>query len=211
MCAVVREGLGADAVAVALLTHLPQRQLLCASGELGAEFGVLQFAVGEGPCFTAAGHAVTVVWSDVRQPQSVWPVFGPLLDERLPEIGAVQAVPLMAQGQSVGSMDVIYRRAQPRHGIGVEQAEVAAEAVTEALLERGRALLQETEPGAPGGWEPVEVIDARWGGTHQASGMLAERRNISTEEALSLLRARWTASGQPLPELSAAVLAGADL
>ncbi|MFI7387246.1 ANTAR domain-containing protein [Streptomyces sp. NPDC049813] len=207
MCTAVREGLGAHAVTIALLTHLPERQLLCASGDVGVELEELQFATGEGPCITAAAASVAVLWNDVRRPQAMWPVFGPLLDERLPSVRAVQAYPLLADGACVGSMDVVYQRPQTMDRGPLERAEAAAGAVADVLLDRGRALLGGP---APGEWEPTEVIDAHWGSTRRASGLLAARHHLTVDQALSVLRARAMASGQPLPQLSAAVLAGAD-
>ncbi|MGW7411110.1 ANTAR domain-containing protein [Streptomyces sp. NPDC054863] len=194
--------LGADGVTLSLATHTPDRQLLAATGPVAVRLEELQFETAEGPCMTASAQGVPVLWDDVRAQVGRWPVFGSRLREDLPQVGSIHGFPL-GVAPAVGSVDLIGFEPRRMNARAVDQALAAAGAALEVLLNSSRAHACE---GWLPGWQPAEVLDAHWGATHRAVGVLMERMDISAEEALARLRARAFASGRPLPALAAEVM-----
>ncbi|NGO79838.1 GAF and ANTAR domain-containing protein [Streptomyces sp. YC504] len=205
MCAAMCEALPVDGATFSLLTHFPQRQLLCASDDVGIRLEELQFESGQGPCIMASATAHVVLWEDVREHRALWPLFGPLLREHLPQVGAVYAFPLLTGGQCVGAVDLFRYEPKPMDDFTVREALAGAAEIAKVLQVHAmnRLFTDDLPP-----WEPAEVIEAHWGTTHLATGVLAEQWGVGPEAALDRMRARAIAEGIPLPDLAAHVLAG---
>ncbi len=199
LCAVLE----VDGVTLSLATDTPERQLLAATGPVAVRLEELQFECAEGPCVSACAEGVPMLWPDVRQEPGRWPVFGGRLREELPQIGSLSGFPL-GSSPAVGSVDLFSFRPRRLTARGVGRALRASAAVLEVLLEASRT--HSTEDRLPR-WQPEEMLDAHWGTTRRAVGVLMERWDVDAAEALARLRARAFASGRPLPELAADVMA----
>ncbi|MFJ2745214.1 ANTAR domain-containing protein [Streptomyces sp. NPDC087440] len=196
--------LGVNGVTLSLATDTPERQLLAASGPVAVRLEELQFESAEGPCVSACAEGVPMLWNDVREETGRWPVFGSRLREELPQIGSVHGFPL-GTAPAVGSIDLFAYAPRRLSGRAVARALRASATVLEVLLESSRT---HTDVDRLPQWEPEDVLDAHWGTTHRAVGMLMEQWGVDAQEALARLRARAFASGRPLPELAAEVVAG---
>lgn len=78
-----------------------------------------------------------------------------------------------------------------------------ADAVTAALMPTRDMLL--TGQSAPA-WEPQRTVRAHWFDTAQATRALAERRGVSREDALALMRAEAFRTGRTLADITRDVL-----
>ncbi|MEV8321403.1 hypothetical protein AB0Q95_45395 [Streptomyces sp. NPDC059900] len=199
MCKAVGEALPVEAVSMTLFTHLPEAQLLCASHDLAVRLAELQFETGQGPSVAASATGQPAIWGDVSEVRAAWPVFGSLVREQLPRIGALYAIPLLVGRACLGSLDLA--RGTPMdpgarlRGEMLRGARAAAEILNAVLS---------TAPWPH--WQPAEIIDTHWNSAHRASGKLAELGGVPPSLALDWMRARAFASGRPLPELADEIL-----
>lgn len=203
LCEVLSRGLPVDAVTMSLLTDTPSRQLLCASNDMAARLEEVQFTVVEGPCIEAAATGERVHVPDLPAAAGRWPLFVAALRERRPDIGAVHAFPLWFGDYVLGSVDLACRAAGGMPADAVDQAVEAADAAAHALLPTQRMLLEDEDYPS---WEPSDVVRAHWSDTHQAVGVVAARKQISTADALALMRARAFSTGRTLAEITADIL-----
>ncbi|MET9118254.1 GAF domain-containing protein [Streptomyces longwoodensis] len=203
VCAAVCEGLGVDGVTLSLLTDTPSRQLLAASGDAALQLEDIQFTVLEGPCITAAHTGEPVAVHDLRDGLTPWPLFGATVRERLPEVGSIYALPLFFGDYVLGSVDLLAHRAHALDGDQLEEASAVADAVTAALMPTRDMLL--TGQAAPA-WEPQHTVRAHWFDTARATAALADRRGVSREDALALMRAEAFCTGRPLADITRDVL-----
>ncbi|WP_051872167.1 GAF and ANTAR domain-containing protein [Streptomyces sclerotialus] len=194
LCAALCQALPVDGATLSLLTDTPDRQLLHASGTAALRLEQVQFEMGEGPCVTAAATGQPVIVPDLHGRLTQWPLFGPAAREQLPEVGAVYAFPMTDDDAEhpIGSVDLLRREAWDPDEATLEECAEATRAATVALL---------TAPGALP-WEPTPAMDAHWGRTHRAAGVLSQRMGVPVGEALARLRADAFGSGRPLPDVA---------
>jgi hypothetical protein len=205
LCAVVAEGMGCDGATLSLLTDTPSRQLLGASNEMALRLEELQFTVAEGPCITAAATGRPVIVPDLRGDVTAWPLFGSAMREQLPEVVAIHAFPLLLDGQSLGSMDLVRLRPADVDERVEREGLRAAAAVAAALSPSWDRLLDE---GEMPDWEPVDMVRAHWLDTHQAIGVVAGTKGVTAADALALMRAEAFRGGRTLAQITADILSG---
>ncbi|KAA0940233.1 GAF and ANTAR domain-containing protein [Streptomyces apricus] len=203
VCAAMCEGLGMDGATLSLLTDTPSRQLLAASDDSALLLEEIQFTVLEGPCISAARTGEPVALDDLRQELTPWPLFGAMMREKLPEVGSVYGLPLFFGDYVLGSVDLLATRPRALDEDALEQAAHVADAVTAALMPAREVLF--TGTGAPA-WEPEPVVRAHWFDTSRAVAVLADRRRISPEDALALMRAEAFRTSRSLPDITEDVL-----
>lgn len=203
LCRVLARGLSADAVTMSLLTDTPSRQMLCASNRMATDLEEVQFTVQEGPCITAAETGEQVHLTHWGTGARQWPLFTVGFRERHPDVQAVHAFPLWFGDYILGAVDIATRTPGGLTDHTIEQAADAADAVADALLPAQQLLLEQDEYPP---WEPVNVVRAHWADTHRAIGVVAVKEEMSTDDALALMRARAFATGQTLAELTADIL-----
>ncbi|WP_181138786.1 GAF and ANTAR domain-containing protein [Streptomyces sp. Ru73] len=194
LCAALCRALPVDGVTISLLTDTPDRQLLHASGTAALRLEQVQFKMGEGPCVSAAATGEPVIVADLHGRLTQWPLFGPAAREELPDIGSVYAFP-MTDGSGehpVGSVDLLRREAWDPDEETLQECVEATRAATVVLLTAPTALP----------WEPTPLMDAHWGRTHRAAGVLSQRTGVSVDEALARLRADAFGSGRSLPDVA---------
>ncbi|MEU1039840.1 GAF and ANTAR domain-containing protein [Streptomyces sp. NPDC005551] len=203
VCAAVCEGLGMDGATLSLLTDTPSRQLLAASDDTALVLEEIQFTVLEGPCITSAHRGEPVAVDDLRHELTPWPLFGASMRERLPQVGAVYALPIFFGDYVLGAVDLLSLRTHALSTEELDQAEYVAEAVSTALMSTRDMLL--SGDSAPA-WEPEQVVRAHWFDTARAVGALVARRGLTPEDALALMRAEAFRTGGSLADITADVL-----
>ncbi len=187
---------GAEGVGVTLL-EAGQPDVIVASTDFVREIDAVQYALGEGPCITAAAEGHTV-HSDELGEDRQWPSFGP----RIKNLGvhSVLSLPLQRDNYLFGAMNVY---AHPRFAftaaaidIGERFAAPAAASVQNAhTLDRIRRLARPLHTAV----SQLSVID-------QAAGMIMDRRHCSHPEALTLLRGMSEARGLSVHSVARLVL-----
>ncbi|MFF0744970.1 GAF and ANTAR domain-containing protein [Streptomyces sp. NPDC004111] len=181
------------------MPHTATAQLLCASDDTALRLEELQFEVGRGPGIACAADGQPVVVGDCRQVDPRWPVFSTVVGEQLPQVRALRAFPVVRGCEVLGCV-LLYRTCLwPARPGEVEQGRLAARAVARLLEDMDSALRAE-DPSRL--WDPRRMIDAHWGSTHRAAGMLAEHLGLPVSDALLLIRARALSTNTPLPRLA---------
>ncbi|MEV0601070.1 GAF and ANTAR domain-containing protein [Streptomyces sp. NPDC050315] len=194
LCEAMCTALPVDGATLSLLTDTPDRQLLHASGDAAMRLEEIQFEVGEGPCVTAAATGRVVIVADLHGRLTEWPIFGAAAREKLQQVGSVYAFPMTdgSEEHPVGSINLVRHEAWEPDEETVREGARAARAATVALLTAPSALP----------WNPTPMMDAHWGRTHRAAGMLSQETGVPVAEALARLRADAFVTGRPLPEVA---------
>lgn len=199
LCEALCAALPVDGATISLLTDTPDRQLLHASGESAIRLEEVQFEAAEGPCVTAAETGRPVIVADLHGRLTEWPIFGATARQELRQIGAVYAFPMNdgTEEHPVGSVDLLRHEPWEPDEETVRECARATRAATVALLTAPSALP----------WKPTPMMDAHWGRTHRAAGMLSQETGVPVAEALARLRADAFVTGRPLPEIAEETLA----
>ncbi|MET8474230.1 ANTAR domain-containing protein [Streptomyces sp. NPDC006422] len=183
--------LGVPGVAVSLLVKAGQGpESVWCFPELTGRFEDLQFTLGEGPGPDALRDGVPVLEPDLRlvRPER-WPVLLPAARE-LGVLG-VNCFPLGIGAARVGVLTVLCD-GKPLSDQQYIDATALAAALTSAAL-RGDPV------AGPGGLRRAAV--------HQATGMISVQLDVPVAQAMLRLRAHAFASGRPLGEVAADVVA----
>jgi hypothetical protein len=194
LCDLTEEVLDVDAAAISV--HLPQgrRELPAASNALAAALEELQFAAGEGPGTDAVRSGHNVLVANVADLRWRWPGF---LEPALRRgVKATFAFPIAADsGKPVATL-TLYRL---NHGTLSE-----GEMVVVAALQELAGLSLAEDAGAL----PAATAADRWGHYHTAhiaSGIVSVQYQVELGDAMTLLRARALASGEPLLDVARTV------
>lgn len=155
----------------------------------------LELIVGEGPATSARKDAVTVIVDDLEGEGSLWPGFASATFGR--DVHAVTAVPLRVHGKCVGCLTFYGQLGADSELVGLEEANSFAEIAAACL----RADL--------GG--PSDTTDVERFSFYVATGVLAARLEITTDEADGRLRAHAFGAGLSLSEVADMVMGGHDL
>jgi GAF domain len=161
----------------------------------------LQFTMGVGPCQDAfkSGEPVHAPRLD-RAAIARWPTFA--TQARDAGIGAVFAYPLTVDGAKVGVLTLYQDREGDLSEAQQEDSVILARVITETVLS-----LQDAAPQGVLA-DGLDVTVAYRAEIHQASGMVSIQLKIPVAEALVRIRARAFASGQPVGEVAADIVAG---
>ncbi|GAB3348858.1 GAF domain-containing protein [Modestobacter lapidis] len=182
------------------LAFAPDRRLpLGASDDTAALAERLQFTVGEGPCQAAHATGERVVAGEAEI-GSRWPAFAELLTTRTP-FRAVLSVPLADELRGIGALDVFL--APPRDVRDVRLPDVLAVATAIAATLSNPTTAPHREEGPA--WLDAPAADRRalvW----QAIGYVNAGLEVSSTDALALLRGHAWAQGRDLDDVARAVL-----
>jgi hypothetical protein len=189
-----------DAAAISLVFDGSADGTLGASGEQARALDELQFTFGEGPCLDSVSSRAPVLVADLADAEeNRWPAYGPaMLDFR---IRAVYAVPIVAAGEYVGSLNLF--REHPggfptKHVAGVV---LAAELAGIPLLDLLDADLQAAvDDPCSDAWAELNAISRAEVG--QATGMLVAQLDVEPAEALVRLRAHAYATGRTATDVA---------
>lgn len=181
---------------------LAQRVSLAAEGPLAGPGEALQISLGEGPCVEALSRRTPVLAPDLDDVTVTgsWPVF------------AAQA---RDQGiQAVFALPVVHLRRSPQPGLVLCLYRDRPGALSEADLHTARthadaaellllAVPAPNEDDASDAWLlPTDAV------VHQATGMISYRHNLSTSQALALLRAHAHSNHTDLTALAQSIVRG---
>ncbi len=200
-CEVAAAVAGADGAWLSVMSDPARRALVHATGARAAGLDELQFTLGEGPCVDAFTSGGPVLVADLGTAGWLvrWPGFAVAAVEA--GAGAVFAFPLASGAIRVGVLG-LYRAGPGSLGPGgLADALMCTDVALTLLLEARAGADGDGDGRARDGWSDDHA------GVYQATGMVAVQRGVGLEEALALLRAHAFASGRPLGEVAAAVVA----
>jgi hypothetical protein len=188
---------GVDGVAIAVTLAASPRETLSTSDQVAADLEDMMTTLGEGPGVDALTGAPALA-ADLGDSycQARWPIFAPAAAEL--GVRALFALPLQVGGIRLGAMD-LYRAAPGPLGRGQ---------LADALLlaDTACALLLDQATVAGLGRRP-EGASLQHPEVHQATGMIIAQLGVGAALALVRLRAYAYASGLPLRDVAASVVA----
>ena len=190
-----RELLGADGTSITIDNSAMNRVVLTATDAMAARLEDLQDVLGEGPCHLAYDTAEPVATELGGTADPRWPEFS---RSALDAVGpmTIRCFPIHPAGRPFGVLS-----SYVADGRALVEGEPDAQFLADAL---GVTLLREPPtaewPDRQDPWSSRAVV-------HQATGMIADRLGVPTEDALALLRARAYADDQPLTDVAKYVVA----
>lgn len=155
-------------------------RVMASSSERTDALELLQAQNAEGPCFECYRDGRLVLSEDLDADAARWPVFAPAAMSA--GFGSVHAVPMRAHGKAIGALNLFRsnagRLAEPDVPVSQGLADVAAIGL---LNERQSRESHDTVSQLQRALQSRVVIE-------QAKGLLAERLQLSMDEAFARLR-----------------------
>jgi hypothetical protein len=183
------------------LAFAPDRRLpLGASDDPAALAERLQFTIGEGPCLTTQSTGRRVA-ADEAELGERWPVYMEALASRTP-FRAVLSLPLADEFRGMGALDLYLAPPRRVGDVRLSDALGVAAAVVAALSTRSPV---DPDRGYAPAWLDSPAAGRRalvW----QAIGYVNAGLDVSSVDALALLRAYAYAHGRDLDDVAQAVL-----
>lgn len=199
LCSPLREAVAMPGAVVSTLGSPMGSQTLCASSTLGARIDEIQIDLGEGPSWEALRTRRPVAAADLPANGGArWPGAWAALREL--EVTSLYAFPLFVGKLSIGSIALYSAAARELSGADLASMSRLAAIVSGTLLRR--ALDRPEVVGAEVADEPYSRREV-----HQATGMVAARNGIDVDDALMLLRGHAYATGRPVRDVAADVIA----
>ncbi len=198
LCGTCAQELGVSGAAVALILSGHDPGTIAASDEVAAAVVDLQFGTGEGPAIDAHRSRRAVLEPELSS-STRWPAFAP--EALAAGAAAVFALPLQVGAARVGSL-ILYRDRPGPLGDGVL---TDALAMAEVACEITLGLQAQVPPGSL--HEVLDRLAAKRTELYQATGMVVVQLDVGPEEAVAAIRARAYATGRPVGEVAADVVA----
>ncbi len=192
-CAAV---LPVDGAGMSLFDSTGIRIPVGASDRLAATAERLQFTAGQGPCLDAHSLGSPVIATETLIAQE-WPMYYDSLVTRTP-FRAITAVPLTGALTGAGTIDLYFHRSS-----GV--ADLNMIDTDEVITQISRLLAEDTVFGVPTHgppWLDGPLAEARYA-VLIAMGLLNIALDVTTHDALTLLRARAYAADRSVDEVAA--------
>ena len=193
------ELLGVTACGLLLVDHRGTLNLLAASTEQARLLELFELQNSEGPCLEAYRSGAAVHGRDLND-ETRWPRFGPAARDA--GFSSVDALPMRLRRDVIGAMNLFTDGPDAPDDDTLELGQTLANAATIGILHqralRRREVVTEQLQGALNGRILLE----------QAKGFLAERQDVSVDEAFALLRDHARASGLRLLDAAQEVIDG---
>lgn len=194
------ELLGVSACGLLLVDHHGTLNLIAASTERARLLELFELQSSEGPCLDAYRTGIPVSCAELTEAGERWPRFAPTAYTA--GFTRVDALPMRLRDEVIGALNLFSVAAEPVHPDVLELGQALANAATIGILHQRavqrRDVVTIQLQGALNGRILIE----------QAKGFLAERRNISVEDAFLLLREHARAGDGKLLDVARAVIDG---
>ncbi|SHN58620.1 ANTAR domain-containing protein [Geodermatophilus obscurus] len=193
------EVLPVDGAGISLFFASDRRLPLGASDDQAAVTERLQFTVGEGPCLTAHASGRPVVAQEAEI-GSRWPAFYDELVTRT-AVRDIISLPLVDETRGFGALDLYLVPPNDVRAVALSDALAVASEVVSVFSRAGRADRDREGPA----WLDAPAAERRslvW----QAMGFVNAGLEISSDDALALLRAHAYSEGLQLDDLAVQVL-----
>ncbi|MEX5721242.1 ANTAR domain-containing protein [Geodermatophilus maliterrae] len=189
-----------DGAGISLFFSTDRRLPLGASDEVSAVAERLQFTVGEGPCLSAhvSGQSIVAEEADI---EASWPAFHDALVTQTPVRGII-SMPFQDELRGYGALDLYLVPPHDVRTVTLYDALTVTREIVSLFHRSARPAGGEDGPawlGAPA----AERRSLVW----QAMGFLNAGLDITSEDALALLRSHAYGTGSDLDDLAARVLA----
>jgi hypothetical protein len=194
------ELLGVSACGLLLIDHHGTLNLIAASTERARLLELFELQSSEGPCLDAYHTGLAISCAELTEAGERWPRFAPIAYTA--GFTRVDALPMRLRDEVIGALNLFSVPAEPVHPDVLELGQALANAATIGILHQRavqrRDVVTVQLQGALNGRILIE----------QAKGFLAERQNISVEEAFVMLRDHARAGDGKLLDVARAVVDG---
>ena len=188
------ELLGATAAGIMISDPQGALHVVAESSEEARVVELFQIQNAEGPCLDSFRTGEPVIHPDLAE--SPWPLFGPLAITA--GLRAVHAFPMRLRAQVVGTLNLFMDRASTLNEVDAVAAQSFAHAATITVLQAQSAQRsQQLASQLQGALNSRITIE-------QAKGALAERAQVSPDEAFARLRRHARDTNAKLTDIAAA-------
>jgi GAF domain-containing protein len=193
--------LDVDAAGLMLADADGHLRVAASSSEAMRVLELFELETEEGPCVDAFHTGVPAVNFDLERVKGRWPKFSP----RALEAGfhAADALPLRLRGTVIGALNLFRRTTGEMTAADVEVAQALADVATIAIIHHRAAL----EAGVLNR-QLQHALDSRVV-IEQAKGMIAERLQVTMDEAFATMRHHARSHNRRLADLARTVVTGA--
>jgi GAF domain-containing protein len=194
------ELLGVSACGILLADPGGSLNLVAASTEQARILELSQLQNDEGPCLDAYRTMTTVTCPDLATAGGQWPAFAPAA--LAAGFTAVHAMPMRLREQAVGAFNLFSAVPGGLDGETRELGQALADVATIGILHERAIRRQEVVT------EQLQVALNSRIAIEQAKGVLAERLQLSIDDAFTTLRRYARVNNRKLAEVAGAVAAG---
>jgi GAF domain-containing protein len=189
----------ASAGGILLVNEHRQLEVVASTNERSRLVELMQLRVGGGPCLDSyvTGRPVSV--PDLEADDSRWPVFRAQALEQ--HFKAVHAVPLRLRSETIGSLNLFWDKSGALDERDAEVVQALAHVATIGILQE-RAMRESTIARE----QLQRALNSRVV-IEQAKGVVAQTRDVSMEEAFSLIRDYARKNQTPLAVVSEGIVA----
>jgi len=194
------ELLGVSACGLLLVDHHGTLNVIAASSERARLLELFELQSSEGPCLEAYRAGIAISCAELTEAGERWPRFAPAAHTA--GYARVDALPMRLRDEVIGALNLFSLGAEPVHADALELGQTLANAATIGILHQRavqrRDVVTVQLQGALNGRILIE----------QAKGFLAERQNISVEDAFAVLRDHARTSDGKLLDVARGVVDG---
>jgi GAF domain-containing protein len=185
----------ADAVGIVLADHLGNLRFMAASNESGKALELFQLQTDEGPCLDCFRTRAPIVNADLATAAALWPRFAPQASQA--GFQSVHAFPMRLRDEVIGALNVFGAHALHFAEEEARVVQALADVATIAILQqRGLSRAEALTEQLQGALNSRILIE-------QAKGAVAQREQISPDEAFTRMRSRSRSQRRPLLEIAA--------
>jgi transcriptional regulator with GAF, ATPase, and Fis domain len=192
--------LSVTACGLLLVDHNQVLNLVAASSEQTRLLELFQLQNSEGPCLDCYHTGMPVQCPDLTQVGERWPLFAPAAIDT--GYGAVQALPMRLRNATIGAMNLFSAAPEAMDPESVALGQALADVATIGILHERAVRQQEVVAGQLQTALNTRIL------IEQAKGVLAERLNISVDDAFTALRGYARAGNHKLRDLANGVIDG---
>ncbi|MEY9857813.1 transcriptional regulator with GAF, ATPase, and Fis domain [Catenulispora sp. GAS73] len=193
------EVLAVDAAGILLTDQTDRLQLVAASAEHARRLELFQLRIGQGPCLDAFATGQPVLSRDLTADAGRWPDFASAAAEH--GFTAVLALPMRLRDTTIGALN-LFTAGRTLDEAGQATGQAMADIATIGILSARAAARRDLLAG-----QLQTALDTRVL-IEQAKGVLAERHQISMEQAFTALRGRARSTNTKLTEVATGVVTG---
>jgi transcriptional regulator with GAF, ATPase, and Fis domain len=194
------ELLGATAAGIMLADQRGALQVVASSTEEARLLELYELQNNEGPCLDCFRTGAPVARDDLSAMHAAWPAFTP----QLQQLGfrSAQALPMRLRSETIGALNLFRtepgRLSEADLGIGQAMADVATVGLLQERAIAARELLAAQLQAALTSRVLLE----------QAKGMLAQRADLSLDQAFQLMRGYARSNNRKLGDVAAHIIDG---
>jgi hypothetical protein len=194
------ELLGVSACGLLLVDHHGLLNLIAASSERARLLELFELQSSEGPCLDAYRTGIAISCAELTEAGERWPRFAPTAYTA--GFTRVDALPMRLRDEVIGALNLFSVVAEPVHPDVLELGQALANAATIGILHQRAVQRRDVITGPLQGALNGRIL------IEQAKGFLAERQNISVEDAFLLLREHARTGDGKLIDAARAVIDG---